>query len=146
MISASMTHRPLVWLRRYLPAQLICTAAGLLCAWATPTFTDNAAAAVVACIWVEILFFYGTILICDLAHRGAQTLSAVLYDLVREFGPAEVLDSLLLRPALMYAGAMLAPSLAIGIVVGKLAADLAFYAPVILSYELLCRMRPQIEH
>ena len=144
MISASAINRPMVWLRRYLPAQLVCTATGLLCAWAVATFNGSAAAAVVACIWGEVLSFYGTMLGRDLARRGMQALPVVLYDLVREFGPAEALDGLLLRPALMYAGAMLAPSLAVGIVAGKYAADLAFYVPVILSYELLRRARPEI--
>jgi hypothetical protein len=145
MILTSTTNRPLIWLRRYLPAELICTATGLLCTWTTATFTGSAAAAIAACIWGEILSFYGTMIARDLSRRGAQALPAVLYDLMREFGPAEALDGLLLRPALMYVGTMLAPSLAVGIVAGKLAADIVYYAPVILSYELLCRTRLQME-
>jgi len=57
-------------------------------------------------------------------------------------GLAEVLDCLLLRPALLYTGQMLAPNTAMGVVAGKLAADLIFYVPTIVSYELLHRRAP----
>jgi hypothetical protein len=76
----------------------------------------------------------------ELAHRGVRALPAVLCNLALEFGPAEALDSLLLRPALMYAGVSMIPSLtAVGIVFGQVAADIVFYAPTIVSYELLRR-------
>jgi pilus assembly protein TadC len=68
-----------------------------------------------------------------------------LRDLVLEFGPAEALDSLLLRPALMYAGILLAPNLALGVVAGKIAADICFYLPTILSYEWLRRRATEME-
>jgi hypothetical protein len=57
---------------------------------------------------------------------------------VLEFGPATALDSLL-RPALMYAGMALTPHSAIGLIASKLAADIVFYVPAIVSYELLRR-------
>jgi hypothetical protein len=69
MILTSTTNRPLIWLRRYLPAQLICTATGLLCTWTTATFTGSAAAAIAACIWGEILSFYGTMIARDRERR-----------------------------------------------------------------------------
>ncbi len=43
------------------------------------------------------------------------------------------------RPTLIFAGMTLAPDLGIGIVAGKLAADLLFYVPTILGRELLRR-------
>ena len=80
----------------------------------------------------------------ELARRGgARALPTVLWNLALEFGPAETLDSVLLRPALMYAGLTMVPSPALGIIVGKLAADLVFYVPTIVCYELLRhRARP----
>ncbi|MFL5800874.1 MAG: hypothetical protein ACJ8CR_03955 [Roseiflexaceae bacterium] len=75
----------------------------------------------------------------ELARRGLRALPAVLCDLALEFGPAEALDSLLLRPALMYAGLTMIPSLALGIVFGQVAADIVFYVPTVVSYELLRR-------
>ncbi|MBC8082980.1 MAG: hypothetical protein H7Z21_07190, partial [Hymenobacter sp.] len=53
-----------------------------------------------------------------------------------EFGPAEVLDSLLIRPALLYYVPHWLGSFAAGILLAKLLADVTFYVPAILSYEL----------
>lgn len=129
----------MTWLRRYLPAELICTPTALLCAWLATTLTGSLAMAAVAGTWGENLGFYGVMLARELARRGLRALPAALCDLALEFGPAEALDSILLRPALMYIGMQLAPSPAIGFVAGKLAADLIFYVPAIVSYELLRR-------
>ena len=144
MFSSAAINRPLAWLRRYLPAELVCMPTGLLCAWAAVTLTGSTAASVVAYTWAEALAYYSMMLARELAHRGVWALPAVLYDLFREFGPAAALDGLLIRPTLIYAGVTLAPSFTIGIVAGKYAADLVFYVPVILSYELLRRARPEI--
>jgi hypothetical protein len=56
-----------------------------------------------------------------------------------EFGPAEALDSLVVRPACVAVGvAALGP--VAGVLVAKLVADLAFYVPVIATYELRKRV------
>jgi hypothetical protein len=60
-------------------------------------------------------------------------------DLVLEFGPAEALDTLLLRPGLLYIGICCAPDPALGVLLAELAADLCFYVPAIISHELLRR-------
>jgi hypothetical protein len=129
------------WLRRYLPAELLGTPTALLCAWLVATLTGSPAAAAVAGTWGENLGFYGIMLGRELGRQGVRALPSILRDLVLEFGPAEALDSMLLRPALMYAGVTLASSTALGIIAGKIAADVCFYAPAIASYELLCCRR-----
>jgi hypothetical protein len=138
--------RIITWLRRYLPAELVCTPIALLSAWLAVTLTGSTAVAAIAGTWGENLGFYGMMLARELGRRGVRALPAILRDLALEFGPAEALDSMLLRPALMYTGMILAPSPALGIVAGKLAADICFYVPAIVSYELLCRRtRPAME-
>jgi hypothetical protein len=139
MDTPSAINRPLVWLRRYLPAELVCTATALLGAWLATVLTGSPATAAIAGAWGENLGFYAMMIGRELTHRGLRALPAVVRDLALEFGAAEALDSLLLRPSLMYAGMMLAPNTAVGIAAGKLAADLFFYVPTILSYELLRR-------
>jgi hypothetical protein len=52
-----------------------------------------------------------------------------------EFGVAELLDSTVLRPLAMGLGARFFGR-ALGVVVGKFAADVTFYVPVICAYEL----------
>jgi len=128
------------WLRRYLPAELAGTPSALFCAWAVDRLTGSTAAAAVAATWGENLGFYGLLLARELRRRGGlSALPAALRDLTLEFGPAEALDRLLLRPALIYIAMLNAPHPALGVLVGKLAADLAFYVPTIASYELLRR-------
>jgi hypothetical protein len=51
MDASSMTNRPLIWLRRYLPAELVCTATALLSAWAAAALTGSPTAAAVAGTW-----------------------------------------------------------------------------------------------
>ena len=146
MDTRPVVDRIIMWLRRYLPAELIGMLATLLCAWLAIALTGSAAAAAIAGTWGENVGFYGILLGRELSRRSLLALPAILRDLLLEFGPATALDSLLLRPALMYAGMALTPHSAIGLIAGKLAADLIFYVPTIVSYELLCRMRPKMEH
>jgi hypothetical protein len=61
-------------------------------------------------------------------------------DLTVEFGPAEVFDSVLLRPLLMYAGPVVTGQFIAGTLLGKLLADVAFYAFAITGYEVRKRL------
>lgn len=136
--AGSTIGRALVrWLRRYLPAELVCTPCALLCGIATAELTGSLAAAAVATTWGENLGFYGVMLGRELARRrDFRALPAILRDLFIEFGPAEALDSFLVRPASVYAGLALAPHPALGMLAGKIVADLSFYTPAILTHEL----------
>jgi len=93
------TNRPLVWLRRYLPAELVCTITGLLGAWAAAVLTGSPAAVAVAGTLGENVGFYGMMLGREIAQRGLCSLPLIIRDLMLEFGLAEALDCLLLRPA-----------------------------------------------
>jgi len=52
-----------------------------------------------------------------------------------EFGPAEAIDSILIRPVTLYVGPFLVGNVAVGFVLGSVAADVAFYVMAIASYE-----------
>ena len=56
-----------------------------------------------------------------------------------EFGAAEVLDSGVIRPAAMALGVRWL-GVEAGIAAGKVAADTAFYGPLILTYEIRRRL------
>jgi hypothetical protein len=137
-VNGARIGRALVrWLRRYLPAELVCTPCALLAGFAANQLTGSPAAAAVAATWGENLGFYGMMLGRELARRrDLRALPAIVRDLFIEFGPAEALDSFLLRPASIYAGLALVPHPALGMVAGKIAADLSFYTPAILTHEL----------
>jgi hypothetical protein len=66
-----------------------------------------------------------------------------------EFGPAEFIDSLAVRPVAFYMGPLIFDNTIGGWIFGKLVSDLAFYLFAILSYErfkgLLVRARPTAE-
>ena len=68
----------------------------------------------------------------------------LLADLLREFGPAEALDSFALRPLAMYAGPLVTGDLLTGTLLGKVVADLVFYAIAACAYERR-RTRPDGE-
>jgi hypothetical protein len=132
------------WLRRYGPAELLAIAATLIGGWTTLVVTDNILLAAIAGTWAENLAYYGTIIRRDLRSQerlSAPILLRTLRDLTLEFGPAELLDSLLIRPAMLAAAFTLIPAPALAGLLGKLAADVLFYLPTLTSYELLRRRR-----
>ena len=66
-----------------------------------------------------------------------------------EFGPAELIDSLAIRPVAFYVGPLIFHNMIAGWIFGKLVSDLAFYVLAIFSYErfkgLLVRAQPSAE-
>lgn len=78
-------------------------------------------------------------------HRTVRDVARTARDLVLEFGPAELADSLVVRPVALTAGLAWIGPPALGALVGKLTADFLFYLPTITSYELLRRARAREE-
>jgi len=136
--------RARVWLRRYLPAEAVATSAALATALAAaPAGTE---AAVVAAAWAETLAFYAFVTGQELrglagGWRSRRNLAAAGRGVVAEFGAAEAVDTLAVRPLLMYAFVAPLGSLLAGALVGKLAADVVFYALAIPAFELRARAR-----
>ena len=66
-----------------------------------------------------------------------------------EFGPAELIDCIVIRPLAYYLGPLVFNNVVAGWVFGKLVSDIGFYALAVLSYErfkgLLAVGRPNIE-
>lgn len=137
-----LRQRALIWLRRYLPAEIASLTAVLVSAWAVMELSHNAVLTALAATWVESLAYYGSMIIRELRGRPRLTpltVLAVLRDIVLEFGLAELLDSLLIRPAALYLAISWLPQIGIAVIAGKLAADVIFYIPTIVSFELLRR-------
>lgn len=67
-------------------------------------------------------------------------LTQILRTLVVEFGPAELLDPYLLRPAFLALAMHLIPGVHWAVLIGKVAADLIFYTVAISSFELRQRL------
>jgi hypothetical protein len=138
------------WARRYVPLEILSTLTALAGAGAASLLTTNAVAIAYAGAWSENVGYYGYAFVREMARaKRANTAAndevppsrrARMFGAVRallwEFGVAEVLDSFLIRPLCMYAAVRLLGSLGLGIVLGKLAADVVFYAIAVTFYEL----------
>jgi hypothetical protein len=159
------THRPSVrmavvadtgsragdWLRRYGMAELLGIVGALLSAY----LAKNAELPLVAVGYAgaigENVGFYSTIVVRQVAadrrlaldageRYRARQLWCTGRELLLEFGPAELFDSLVMRPFAMGFGVRMLGH-PVGVVIGKLVADVTFYLPVILTYETRRRAR-----
>ena len=122
------------WITRYLPAEIVGTAAMVLAGIGVTLWTESTAIIALAALFGEIVGFYAILAITIYieqapvsgSRRRAVGRTGLL--LVAEFGVAELLDTLLLRPALLMAGVWLFADPVWGLLVGKVIADVIFYA------------------
>lgn len=135
------------WVKRYLPAEILSILATLFSAWLAFSLTNNGVTTALAGTWGGNIAYFGYILISDIIisvngckldgkSYSFKNFTLNLRALVVEFGVAELVDSLLIRPALMYYLPIWMGNLTAGILVAKIAADVTFYIPAIVSYEL----------
>ncbi len=135
------------WLKRYLPAEIIGTVTAIAAASITHLFSDNLLFIAYAGSLGEGIGFYSTVFIQHttlVAMRHSKEnktvsfsdLSKITAHIVIEFGPAGLIDGLLLRPFFLYLFPILMQNFTLGILVGKIAGDVTFYILVILSYEI----------
>lgn len=90
--------------------------------------------------WTEFIAFYTVVLFLQLkksakAQLNFNFLTKELAKLFIEFGPAAVLDFLIIRPFFMYHLPIWTFNNLFGILLGKITADLFFYTQTVLSYE-----------
>jgi hypothetical protein len=133
------------WIKRYGPSELAGIALAFGGSWLMRTATGSAIAAAYGGSIGESLGFYGYLVTREMikeayfagarrAPYGAPEMMRTRRGLLLEFGPAELLDTGLLRPLAMGVCTSLL-GWGPGILVGKLVADIAFYLPVIGIYE-----------
>ncbi len=135
------------WFKRYIYAEIVGTIFALFFSLTTYSLTKNDILAAIAGAWSETIGFYGVIVIREIRsskkEHGDKNKRYTLFsfiknirDLALEFGLAETLDTYIIRPFMMYIFPIILGERVIGILVGKLAADVFFYAPAIITYEL----------
>jgi hypothetical protein len=149
MAVGTIVKRLGIWLRRYGPPELLGTVAALVGASLAQQMSSSEMAAAVTANWTEAIAYYGLIIIRDLWADGRSSPHAaltIIRSLVIEFGPAELLNLTLIRNATLYAGITMASSLAMGVIAGKIVADILFYLMAVASYELLRRRWGHVEH
>ncbi len=149
MLSSKQSRQSRIkeWLQRYLPAEILSVILTLVSAGVVSYFTQNPVKTALAGTWGGNLAYFGYILVADIMHtkkvlrklNQRYKLKALLKNiraLLVEFGLAEVVDSFFIRPLLMYYFPIWLDSLTWGILVAKFTADITFYVPAIISYEI----------
>jgi ornithine decarboxylase len=134
------TPRAAGWFWRYLPLEIVGLLAAVGAGLATYATTGNAVTTAFAASIGESIGFYSAALVAEFVRT--RSLRVSVRNLVVEFGVAEVADTLLVRPAAIYALQSVSGNVTVGVVLGKLAADVAFYAMAIPALELRRRWRP----
>lgn len=135
------------WLKRYLPAEIVGTLTAVGAASITHVFSDNHLFIAYVGSLGEAVGFYSTVFIQHLLivnnKRKVKNelfsltdLLKIIRTIVLEFGPAGIIDGLVLRPFFMYLFPLLLKNFTLGILLGKIAGDFTFYILVILSYEI----------
>src|SRR5512143_1584579 len=128
-----------LWRRRYGVAEACGTVALISAALLTRAFTGSVFAAALAGSLAEAVWFYTVLLGREYRQerRGARLggfvprpLRDLGHDLLLEFGAAERVDALLLRPLCLAAGLAWLGGWA-GLLAGKVTADLLCYGPVL---------------
>lgn len=134
------------WLWRYSPAEIVSLIGTMVSAWLVFQSTGNRIETAVAGTIGGNAGYFGTILLQDIIKTKKQlhlenrsyTFTTFLKNiraLFIEFGFAEVLDTFLIRPFLLYEMPIWLGNLTWGLVAAKFAADVTFYLPAILFYE-----------
>ncbi|MEP6687586.1 MAG: FHA domain-containing protein [Gemmatimonadales bacterium] len=133
------------WIRRYGVAEVAGTAAAIGGYWGGYALTGSVVASAFAAALSESVAFYTILLLRDMvrdayaagarrSRYGPREMAGTWRSLFIEFGPSEILDAAVLRPLCMGLGSeYLGPRL--GVVAGKLVADVVFYAAPILTTE-----------
>lgn len=142
-----MKQKAKEWIKRYLPAEIISIVVTLISSVLTFKITQNNLTTALVGTWVGNIGYFGTILLTDVfkANRDLalknkpytlKTFGLNVRALFVEFGIAEFFDSIFVRPTLMYYFPIWVNDISLGVILAKFAADITFYVPAIIAYEL----------
>lgn len=134
------------WVVRYLPAEIVGTAAMVLAGLTVTIWTDVPALIAIVALIGESIGFYSVLAITIYAEQSAvsptwrSAVARTFMLLLAEFGPAELLDTLLIRPAALTLGVWLLPDPMWGLLAGKVVADVIFYAIAAGSFTITSKI------
>ncbi|MEI7724312.1 MAG: hypothetical protein WCK09_04360 [Bacteroidota bacterium] len=142
-----MKFRIKEWFRRYAWAEVVSTIFTFLAGWAASGMTKDAVAIAYAGTIGATAGFYGFIFIRDIYHsfvkhepdsiRSKSLLIArCLRNMGFEFGLAELIDFLVVRPLCLLYGPVILQNYFWGILAGKTVADIIFFSISILMFEI----------
>ncbi len=137
----------LEWAKRYLPAEILAAIAAVAAAAIAYRLTHSPVVTALAASVGDNAGYYGYFVTKEmrrhyLSHADHPPLKRLLAtgvktfrDMLVEFGVAEIIDTFT-RPLILYGSLLLIQPYGLAVVVGKIAADLLFYAFTVSGYEL----------
>ncbi|MET0724843.1 MAG: hypothetical protein ABWY36_00735 [Leifsonia sp.] len=140
-----------IWIRRYLAPEIVGTVSALLGAWTAYGATGSIAAAAICGTAAETIGYYAVVVVrCVRGHAASADVRGLpspwrralvivgrsVRSVVAEFGPAELVDTLLVRPFLLWVVPLALGPTPAAWLIGKLAADVVFYTVAITSFEV----------
>lgn len=142
-----MKNKAKEWIKRYLPAEIISIVVTLVSSVLTYKLTNSNLTTALVGTWIGNIGYFGTILLSDVCSTIQElklknrpytykTFGLNVRALFVEFGIAEFFDSLFVRPTLMYYCPIWVNDITLGVVMAKFTADITFYVPAIIAYEL----------
>jgi hypothetical protein len=135
------------WIRRYLPCEITGTVGEFGGAAIAYLSTGSLAAAAITATIGASAGYYAMAYVSALRwsnryqdhrpwlSRVLMSNMLALRSVVVEFGPAELIDSVAVRPLAFYVGPLMFGNILAGWIFGKLASDVAFYLCAVLTYE-----------
>jgi len=142
-----MKSKITIWLKRYVPAEFFAAIGALSFGIGINTLFHNPLFTALAGTVGDNCGYYGTIVINDLRKQKEkhQKITFPIFvktakGIIFEFGIAEFLDSFFVRPFSMYLFPLLLNNVGFGLLVGKITADVIFYIPTIIAYELKTKL------
>lgn len=141
------------WLKHYFIAEILGTLISLAFAYITYRHSHSYILAAGAGLLGEGIGFYGYFIITELltnyrSYKRLKTLAKLKAivaksstNLIVEFVPAEIVDSIFVRPLLMFYVPQQIKPYTLGFIVGKFGSDIIFYIFAILGYEVKNRLR-----
>lgn len=130
------------WFKRYALAELTGIVFALIFSNLSIFFFQNTIMAGFIGTWTDNFGFYGVISFMDLNKRRKKNKLGIvdylkqLRNIIVEFGPAEYLDSFAIRPFYLSFLPHIIPNYSLAILIGTILADMTYYIPTIVSYEL----------
>ena len=142
-----MKSRIKEWIRRYAWAEVISTLLTFLFGWASSCVTKNSVAIAYAGTVGAAAGFYGFIFIRDISNSYLKhepetirvkilLIATCLRNMGFEFGLAELLDFVVVRPFCLLSGPVILKNYFWGILAGKTIADIIFFTISILMFEI----------
>jgi len=130
-----MKRKTWEWINRYGPAEVTGTVVAIFGAAIAHKLTSNEIVSAYTGSICESIGYYSIMITQEFRRYSKGHPWQIARNLFLEFGPSEVLDSFATRPLFMGLGLHYIGQ-GWGLLAGKLAADLVFYVPTIIIYEL----------